>query len=135
MINIQILKFIGFWLISSLLIWITAQISPRGLILGNQNILPAWACVFAGYILSPISILIKPVLKLLKLKTEKQLEVTIALIVINSVCFWIITRLALIIGVGIPSFWWAGIEGTILALGQMFVIQIIASLTPRTRML
>ncbi|EKD53122.1 MAG: hypothetical protein ACD_61C00146G0001, partial [uncultured bacterium] len=41
--------------------------------------------------------------------------------VVNTVAVWVLTRLALIIGVGISAFWWAGVLGGLLMLGQWFV--------------
>lgn len=121
MIKIQTLKFLGFWAGNSILIWVTAWVAPKGLILGNQHILPFWGSIFAGYILSVIGILIEPTLKLLKVRMEKPSQLITLSIVVNSISFWVVTRLALIVGVGIPVFWWAMIMGVILTLGQLTV--------------
>lgn len=123
MINIQTLKFLGFWAGNSILIWITAQVAPKGLVLGNQHILPFWGCIFAGYILSAIDILIEPTLKLFKVHLKGQFSSIILFAMVNSIGFWAVTRLALMVGVGIPVFWWAAIVGIILTLGQLSISQ------------
>lgn len=135
MINIQTLKFLGFWVANSVLIWITAQIAPKGLILGNQHILPFWGCVFTAYILSTINILVEPTLKLFKIKIKSQSQFIATSIIVNSISFWAVTRLALIVGVGIPVFWWAAIVGIILTLGQLTINQGLTTLTSRFGML
>ena len=135
MINIQTLKFLGFWIGNSVLIWVTAQVAPEGLILGNQHILPFWACVFAGYILSAIDILIEPTLKLLKVRVKNQSQLIVLSVAINSISFWGVTRLALMVGVGIPVFWWAAIVGIILTLGQLTISQGLTALTSRLRVI
>lgn len=135
MIKIQTLKFLGFWAANSILIWITAQVAPQGLILGNQHILPFWACVFAGYILSTINILVEPTLKLLKIRVKDQSQSIVLSVIINSMGFWVVTRLALMIGVGIPVFWWAVIVGIILTLGQSAISQGLITLTSRLHVL
>lgn len=135
MINIQTLKFLGFWTANSILIWITAQVAPKGLVLGNQHILPFWGCVFAGYILSVIGILIEPTLKLFKIHLKDQSISIVLSAIVNSIGFWIVTRLALMVGVGIPVFWWAAIVGIILTIGQLAINQGLTALTSRFRML
>lgn len=135
MINIQTLKFLGFWAGNSILIWITAGIAPKGLVLGNQYILPFWGCVFAGYILSTIDILVEPTLKLFKVHLKGQSPSIALSVIVNSIGFWAVTRLALMVGVGIPVFWWAAIVGIILTLGQLAISQGLTTLTSRFRML
>lgn len=135
MINIQTLKFLGFWAANTFLIWITAIVAPQGLVLGNQHIPPFWGCVFAGYILSTINILIDPTLKLFKVRLKSRISSVILSAIVNIAGFWIITRMALIVGVGIPVFWWAIIAGVILTLGQLIVSQGLATLTSGLHML
>ena len=117
----QTIKFIGFWVINSIIIWFVGQLAPNNVVLGNQHVSAIQASVFAAYVLSTLNILVQPTLKLLKIKTQNIQQWAALLATVNSLGFWIVTRLALIIGVGISNFWWAGILGVTTTLGQLTV--------------
>ncbi|KKU13373.1 MAG: hypothetical protein UX17_C0019G0010 [Parcubacteria group bacterium GW2011_GWC2_45_7] len=95
--------------------------APGGVALGNQTVSPAAASAFFGYMLSTISILAQPAMDLVKLKLSDPKHLALLYFVVNTVAVWVLTRLALIIGVGISAFWWAGVLGGLLMLGQWFV--------------
>lgn len=134
MISIQTIKFLGFWAVNAFLIWITASLAPKGLDLGNQHISPILSCIFAGYILSTVDILIEPTLALFKAKVKAPEKFTLISILVNTVAFWAVSRLALMVGVGVSAFWWAAVVGVILALGQISISQGLLALTRRFNM-
>lgn len=115
------MHFVGFWLVSSVLIYILGMMMPSGVVLGNQYISPVQASAFFGYMLSTIVILIQPVMDLLKVKLADPNRQVIVYFAVNTVAVWALTRLALMVGVGISAFWWAGILGLVLMLGQWLV--------------
>lgn len=117
----QAIHFLGFWLVSSVLVYIVAMLAPAGLVLGTQHVSPVQASGFFGYMLSTIIILVRPVIDLLKLKLDDPKRQAIVYFAVNTVAVWILTRLAVMVGVGIAAFWWAGILGLILMLGQWLV--------------
>lgn len=112
------LHFVGFWLASSVLTYILGMMAPSGVVLGNQYISPAQASAFFGYMLTTIIILVQPVMELLKVKLVDPNRHAIVYFAVNTVAVWALTRLALMVGVGIAAFWWAGILGLVLMLGQ-----------------
>lgn len=115
------IHFVGFWLASSVLIYILGIMMPSGVVLGNQYISPVQASAFFGYMLSTIVILVQPVMDLLKVKLVDPKGQAIVYFAVNIVAVWALTRLALMVGVGISAFWWAGILGLALMLGQWLV--------------
>lgn len=115
------MHFVGFWLVSSVLIYILGMMMPSGVVLGNQYISPVQASAFFGYMLSTIVILIQPVMDLLKVKLADPNRQAIVYFAVNTIAVWVLTRLALMVGVGIVAFWWAGILGLVLMLGQWLV--------------
>ena len=117
----QLFHFIGFWLVNGILVWVVGTMAPGGVALGNQTVIPAAAGVFFGYMLSTIIILVPPAMDLVKLKLSDPKHLALLYFVVNTVAVWVLTRLALIIGVGISAFWWAGVLGGLLMLGQWFV--------------
>lgn len=124
----QVIRFLSYWLLNSGLIWIIGQLAPKGVVLGNQHVPALWASVFAGYILSTVNILIDPTVRLFKIKLKEPWQKLVLSIIVNSLGLWVITRLALVVGVGISAFWWAIVLGVILTLGQLFAIGLTAKL-------
>lgn len=115
------MHFVGFWLVSSVLIYILGMMMPSGVVLGNQYISPVQASAFFGYMLSTIVILVQPAMDLLKVKLTDHNRQAIVYFAVNTIAVWVLTRLALMVGVGIVAFWWAGILGLVLMLGQWLV--------------
>jgi hypothetical protein len=117
----QLIHFIGFWLVNGILVYIAGLTAPAGVVLGNQTVSPAASSAFFGYILSTIIILVQPAMDLGKLKLSEPKHLAFLYLVVNTAAVWVLTRLALIVGVGISAFWWAGVLGLILMLGQWLV--------------
>lgn len=117
----QLLHFIGFWLVNGILVYAVGTMVPGGVALGNQTVSPVAASAFFGYMLSTIIILIQPAIDLMKLKLSDPKHLALLYLAVNAASVWILTRLALIVGVGISAFWWAGILGGALMLGQWLV--------------
>lgn len=118
-------RFIGFWIVSTLIIIIVSQLSPQEIVLGNQHILPIWASVLAGFILSTMGGLTEQIAHMFKISKTEKLKMFALTVVVFSLSVWTITRFALLIGVGISHFWWAGILGTILTLGLWLVVSVL----------
>lgn len=97
------------------------QLAPGGVVLGNQHILSFWASVFAGFILAAIDSLVEPTLEITHVKPRGGYRWVVTFLAANSIALWIITRFALVIGVGIAAFWWAVVLGIVVTLGQWTV--------------
>lgn len=113
--------FLGFWLANSAVIWFVGQIVPQNVVLGNQHVSPVQASLFVGFLLSTVNILVEPTLELLKVELKQQSHRAGLLILVNTGALWLITKLALMVGVGIAAFWWAGVLGVTTMLGQWTV--------------
>lgn len=123
--KMQLLLFIGFWLTNAILFWIIGLIAPGGVVLGNQHVSAIQAGLFAGFLLSTVNILTEPAIELAKFKPQ-QGQWRWLFVAVNTISIWVITRLALIVGVGINAFWWAVILGVILTFGQWMVWKLVA---------
>jgi len=121
----QLLHFIGFWLVNGILVYAVGTMAPGGVVLGNQTVSQAAAGVFFGYMLSTIIILVPPAMDLMKLKLSDPKHLALLYLAVNTAAVWGLTRLALIVGVGISAFWWAGVLGGILMLGQRLVLGVL----------
>lgn len=117
----QALHFIGFWLVNGILVYIVGRMAPWGVVLGNQYISPAQASAFFGYMLSTVIILVQPATELLKVKLGDPKQQAFVYFAVNTMAVWVLTRLALMVGVGIAAFWWSGVLGLVLMLGQWLV--------------
>jgi len=124
----QLLLFIGFWLINAILFWIIGLIAPEGVVLGNQHVSAIQASLFAGFLLSTVNILTEPAVELVKFKPQPG-QWRWIFVVINTISIWVITRLALIVGISINAFWWAVILGVILTFGQWMIWKVVEGKT------
>lgn len=113
--------FLSYWIVNSVILWIFSQLAPNGVVLGNQHVLSLWASILAGFILAAIDSLVEPTLAMTKVKPKTDYHWTLTFFAANSIALWVITRFALIIGVGIAAFWWAVILGIGVTLGQWTV--------------
>lgn len=114
----QLLYFIGFWLVNGILVWVVGTMAPSGVVLGSEHVSQIAASAFFGYMLSTVSILVQPAMDLVKLKLTDPKQLAFLYFAVNTAAVWTLTRLALIIGVGIAAFWWSGVLGLVLMLGQ-----------------
>lgn len=121
------LMFLGFWLVNSVIIWAVGQVVPESVVLGNQHVSPIQASFFAGFMLSTVALLVKPTIELLNVKLKEEFHLMGFFLVADIVSVWIITRLALIIGVGVAVFWWAVVLGLATMLGQWVVFRALKS--------
>ena len=124
----QLLLFIGFWLINAILFWIIGLIAPGGVVLGNQHVSAIQASLFAGFLLSTVNILTEPAAGLVKFKPQPG-QWRWLFVAVNTISIWVVTRLALIVGVGINAFWWAVILGVILTFGQWMIWKLVEGKT------
>lgn len=116
----------SFWAVNSALLWIVGQMVPKEVVLGNQHVLSIWASILAGFILAAIDSLVEPTLAMTKVKPKEDYHWAVTFFAVNSIALWIITRFALIIGIGVTAFWWAIILGGIVTLGQWMVWAFVA---------
>lgn len=113
--------FLGQWALNGIFIWLFGNLVPKNVVLGNQHVLPIWASVFPGFVMTTVQLLTEHVLSFM---TERQVtyqKLTLAFVV-NAIAVWSITRFALMLGVGVSAFWWAGILAAALTLGQWAII-------------
>lgn len=116
--SVQPITFLSFWIVNSILLWVVGQLVPKEVVLGNQHVLSLWASILAGFILAAVDSLVGPTLAMTKVKPTGDYHWVLTFFAANSVALWIITRFALLIGVGIAAFWWAVILGIIITFGQ-----------------
>lgn len=125
----QLLHFIAFWLVNAVLILVVGTMAPSAVVLGNQHVGPIAAAAFFGYMLSTVNILVNPAMDLIKLKLSDPKRLGLLYFAVNTAAVWFLTRSALIIGVGISGFWWAGVLGLVLMLGQWLAWRVLTKPT------
>lgn len=122
----QVIEFSAYWITNTIVIGIVSSLVPRDVVLGNQHIAPFWASILSGFIFATFMILVKPTIEMTIHSLEKQ-HVWGLVVLSNVVGVWILTRVALLAGLGITAFFWAFVLGGAITLGQWAVIEGISS--------
>ena len=105
MVKKNLLPFILFWLLDSLILYLAVLVFPKHLVLGSKMV-TGWAAAFvAGFTWTLIVWLLKP-LVLHFTKTKGKLFLFGFYLVLNFVALWLTARLGPIVGFGTTRFVW-----------------------------
>jgi len=101
----NLLPFILFWLLDSLILYLAVLIYPKHLVLGSK-MFTIWAAAFiAGFTWTLIVWLLKPLI-LVFTKIKGKLSLFAFYLVLNFVALWITARLGPVVGFGTTRFVW-----------------------------
>lgn len=110
--------FLFYWISNTIIMFIVGSIVPNEVVLGNQHVTPLMASLFGGYLLATINTTVRP--SLAAIAGTKTVHLASLLTLVNVIAIWLITRLALIVGIGIAAFWWSIVLGVTVTAGQWF---------------
>lgn len=114
-------KFLFIWLLNSIIFLLANKYYPSSYVLGNAVMTPLTAAIVSGFILSLI-------LKLAKNFSSKvgkeRYKLFVYYFLINAVGVWVIARLSVVSGFGIPVFTYAFCLGFFASLGQWLLRQV-----------
>lgn len=118
------LRFLLVWIVNSVVILLANQFYGRYFVLGNAVLTPMMAGILTGFLLTVLTRSIKPVLTRFGLAKKGRVVMFVKYWFINSIIIWILARLSVITGFGIPAFYWAFVLGITASLGQWIMRQV-----------
>lgn len=106
------IRFIGIWLVNTLIIWVASMLYPTNLVLGTANYSVLVAAILSGFLVTLLCKIAKVLLvKVGNFRLKGRILMFVVYWVINAVSIWLIARLSPFTGLGISSFQWAFILG------------------------
>jgi uncharacterized membrane protein YvlD (DUF360 family) len=117
------LRFLLVWLLNSLIILFASRLLGNNYVLGNAVMPPFVAGIFTGFLLTILTKSFKPLLVKLGIVKKSRKSMFLAYWIVNSILIWVLARLSVITGFGIPAFYWAFILGFVTSFGQWLVRQ------------
>lgn len=117
------LRFLLVWFVNSLVILLANQMYGIYYVLGNAVLTPMMAGIFTAFLLTVLTKSVKPLLVKAGLIKKGKGMMFITYWLVNSIVIWILARLSVITGFGIPAFYWAFVLGFIASFGQWLLRQ------------
>lgn len=112
----KVLKFLGVWVVNSLLLLLISLILKNGIVLGNDKITASLSSVFCGLFLTLTPFIAHIILEKYKYKIKDRRIESVFLIMVNCVVIWVIKRFALTTGLGISNILLVGFLAVIVTL-------------------
>lgn len=119
--NDKLIRFLGFWIATSVMLLICSAIFGNNVVLGNDRVSGSMAAVFAGFILTGINYLVPKALAKSDFKVKKESQWAIIFLISNAIVVWIIKRLAQITGLGISSILYVVVVAILVTVAQWAV--------------
>ena len=117
------IRFAFLWLVNSVILFLAASYYPTHFVLGNVAISRLTAGIFAGFLITFLCRLAKPIIGKFGLKLKGRIKMLGFYWLINSLAIWLVARLSIISGFGISAFYWAFALGIVTTLAQWAVRQ------------
>lgn len=117
------LRFILVWAVNSLVILLANSMYSGYFVLGNAVMTPVVAGIFTGFLLTVFTRAVKPLLVRAGIVKKGRGMMFVTYWLVNSVIIWVLARLSVITGFGIPAFYWSFVLGIAASLGQWLLRQ------------
>jgi len=119
------IRFLLVWLVNTLIFFFANRFYPTSYVLGNAVMTPTMAAILVGFFLT----LILKVAGSFKKKPKGSKYMMFGYYFLaNSVAIWVLARLSVVTGFGIPAFFWAFYLGFFTVIAQWLARQIFKSL-------
>ena len=119
------IKFLVYWTVNAALIWVVGLMVPKNVVLGNQYIQPLWASPLTGFILATVYVLAESSIHSIKMMVKTDYQNKLFLLIVNTLGVYVVTRLALILGVGVTSIVWVGVVAIAISLGDFVAARLL----------
>lgn len=113
-------RFIFVWLVNTVVILLANNLYPSSYVLGNALMSPLIALILTAFFLT----LFLKVVRGLPKKPDGRIMRFGYYFLANSIGIWILARLSVITGFGIPAFYWAFYLGFLTTLAQWVTRQL-----------
>jgi len=98
-------KFLVYWLINSLLLYLANMLMPRSVAIGNSIFFKYQAIVFSGFVWSLIIWFTPVFAKELEIAMKDKTTMMLTYLAVNFATLWFIARFSFFTGVGLANYW------------------------------
>lgn len=126
--NKELLKFLGYWVVNSVVLLLLATLFADSVVLGNDKLTRPLAGVVSGLILTGVLYLVPWGLTKSGLKIKRQEYWPVIFFIANVVVIWIIKRLAIITGLGISNVLWVLVVSVVVTIFEWVVGEVSKSI-------
>lgn len=123
----QIIQFLGFWLVNTLIIILASLIFTDNIVLGNDKVSMWQAAMISAFILAAASLGVGPLVKTSGFKIKNENAWAGIFFALNTIVLWVLKRFALLLGLGIAGVFWVLILAALITLGYWGTDKIVAS--------
>ena len=116
-------KFLVFWIINSLTLYLSNIFFPNALAIGNSILVPYQSIVLSGFIWSAVLWYTEVVLKDMEIPTKSNSSMMLAYFAVNFSTVWLMARFSFITGLGVANFLYAAGIALVANLVQYFAWQ------------
>lgn len=99
----KLIKFLGLWIASSIILLIASVIFGSNVVLGNDKLSVSLAAVLSGFIISGLTHLVPKAVEKFDYKVKKDNIWLVIFFAANVIIIWLIKRFALVTGLGISN--------------------------------
>jgi hypothetical protein len=96
-------KFIVFWVINAVLLYLFQMVFPTHYTLGNSILEPYQAAVITSFVWNFVLWNVEPLLKTVDIQLKGAMNMALGYLVVNFALVWLIARYSILSGVGISS--------------------------------
>lgn len=116
-------KFVGYWIVNSVILGLANAFFPANFVLGNAFLNVPVAAVFSGFLLTVLLSMAKGLARTMKHSKNSRIIMFAFYWGAASFGVWIVARIALISGFGISNFAWAIVAGMIVSFANWLMRQ------------
>jgi len=116
-------KFLVFWIINSLTLYLSNIFFPNALAIGNSILVPYQSIVLSGFIWSAVLWYTEVVLKDMEIPTKSNSSMMLAYFAVNFSTVWLMARFSFITGLGVANFLYVAGIALVANLVQYFAWQ------------
>jgi len=118
-----VMKFVGYWVVNTLVLALVNTFFPDSFELGNAYLITPIAAVVSGFLLTTLLVLAKGLARSKMFKVQGRLIMFAYYWVAASAGVWVVARVADISGFGIVNFTWAIAAGFAVSLTNWMMRQ------------
>lgn len=117
-------RFLAVWILNSALFFFANKFFPTNFVLGNAVLTPIAAAILSGFLLTLFTRFAKQVLKKVKMAEGGRMKKFLIYAAVNFFGIWLLARLSMVTGFGIPAFYFAIYLGVTACFFQWLVRQL-----------
>lgn len=99
----NLIKFLSYWILNTLILLIFSAIFTKSVVLGNAQMIKSMAAVLNALVLTALIYALPQIVQKMNIKLKDEKVYFLGYFVLNSLALWVLKRLADFTGLGISS--------------------------------